>query len=61
MDSCNDNDDNAHIISNSVPYEASETKSIESTVLSCIMNSSYSDYSITVTDVTNVIEPNFNY
>ena len=36
---------------NSVPYDASEMKSIESFVLSRILNSSCSDYIITVTEV----------
>ena len=60
MDSCNDNEDIANIILNkymelynSVPYNASEIKSIESSVLSLILNSSCSDYSITVTDECN--------
>ena len=58
MDGCNDNDDIANIFSdkymelyNSVPYDTSEMKSIESSVLSRILNSSCSDYIITVTDV----------
>ena len=62
MDGCNDNDDIANIFSdkymelyNSVPYDASEMKSIESSVLSRILNSSCSDYIITVTDVMNAI------
>ena len=40
---------------NSVPYDTSEIKSIESSVLSRILNSSCSDYIITVTDVMNAI------
>ena len=62
MDGCNDNDDIANIFSekymelyNSVPYDTSEMKSIESSVLSRILNSSCSDYIITVTDVMNAI------
>ena len=64
MDGCNDNDDIANIFSdkymelyNSVPYDTSEIKSIESSVLSRILNSSCSDYitCITVTDVMNAI------
>ena len=64
MDGCNDNDDIANIFSdkymelyNSVPYDASEMKSIESSVglLFRILNSSCSDYMITVTDVMNAI------
>ena len=62
MDGCNDNDDIANILSekymelyNSVPYDTSEMKSIESSVLSRILNSSCSDYIITVTDVMNAI------
>ena len=62
MDGCNDNDDIANIFSgkymelyNSMPYDASEMKSIESSVLSRILNSSCSDYIITVTDVMNAI------
>ena len=58
MDGCNDNDDIANIFSekymelyNSVPYDTSEMKSIESSMLSRILNSSCSDYIITVTDV----------
>ena len=57
MDGCNDNDDIANIFSdkymelyNSVTYDTSEMKSIESSVLSRILNSSCSDYIITVTD-----------
>ena len=45
MDDCNDNDDIANIFSekymelyNSVPYDTSEMKSIESSVLSRILN-----------------------
>ena len=38
---------------NSVPYDESEMKSIESSILSRILNSSCSDYIITVTDVRN--------
>ena len=62
MDGCNDNDDIANIFSdkymelyNSVPYDTSEMKSIESSVLYRILNSSCSDYIITVTDVMNAI------
>ena len=62
MDGCNDNDDIANMFSdkcmelyNSVPYDTSEIKSIESSVLSRILNSSCSDYIITVTDVMNAI------
>ena len=62
MDGCNDNDDIANIFSekymelyNSVPYDTSKMKSIESSVLSRILNSSCSDYIITVTDVMNAI------
>ena len=62
MDGCNDNDDIANIFSdkyvklyNSVSYFASEMKSIESSVLSGILNSSCSDYIITLTDVMNAI------
>ena len=62
MDGCNDNDDIANIFSdkyvelyNSVSYDTSEMKSIESSVLSRILNSSCSDYIITVTDVMNAI------
>ena len=51
MDGCNDNDDIANIFSekymklyNSVPYDTSEMKSIESSVLSRILNSSCSEY-----------------
>ena len=47
MDGCNDNNDIANIfadkymeLNNYVPYDASETKSIESSVLSRIFNSS---------------------
>ena len=40
---------------NSVSYDASEMKSIESSALSCILNSFCSDYTITVTDVMNTI------
>ena len=42
-------------IYNSVPYDTSEMKSIESFVLSRILNSSCSDYIFTVTDVMNAI------
>ena len=62
MDGCNDNDDIANIFSdkymelyNSVPCDTSEMKSIESSVLSRILNSSCSDYIITMTDVMNAI------
>ena len=62
MDGCNDNDDIANIFSdkymelyNSVPYNTSEMKSIESSVLSRLLNSSCSDYIITLTDVMNAI------
>ena len=67
MDGCNDNDDIANIFSdkymelyNSVPYDASEMKSIESSVLSRILNSSCSDYIITVTDVMYMSSCTFN-
>ena len=64
MDGCNeyDNDNIANIFSdkymelyNSVPYDTSEMKSIESSALSRILNSSCSDYIITVTGVMNAI------
>ena len=62
MDGCNDNDDIANIVSdkymelyNSVPYDTSEMKFIETSVLSRILNSSCSDGIITVTDVMNAI------
>ena len=38
---------------NSVPYDESEMKSIQSSILSRILNSSCNDYIITVTDVRN--------
>ena len=57
-----DNNDIVNIFSdkymelyNSVSYDTSEIKSIESFVLSRIFNSSCSDYIITVTDVMNAI------
>ena len=61
MDDCNDNDKIANIfltnymeLYNSVPYDLSEMKSIDSTVLSrIIMNSSSNEYTIIVTDVKN--------
>ena len=62
IDGCNDNDDIANIFSdkymelyNSVPYDTCEIKCIESSVLSRILNSSCSDYIITVADVMNAI------
>ena len=58
MDGCYDNDNIVNIISekyielyNSVPYDAFEMNSMGSSVLSRILNSSCSDYIITVTDV----------
>ena len=46
---------NCIILWESVPYDASEIKSIESSVLSRTLNSSCIDYVITVTDVMNAI------
>ena len=47
--------DNYMELYNSVPYDAFDMNSIESSVLSRILNSSCSDYIITVTDVMNAI------